>query len=173
MYDWVVRASAKGVLLFPEGALPDGLDMSDIAEEWSRFNGVIVYRPRAGVPLPQQVSSNSSNAGIADLLNIQLRMMEDISGVNGALQGKLDNGSISGKLYDQQTRNSLIALADLLRTYNDFIRDSSARDVANIMQFYSEARIRALTGKRNPLTITDNFFDSSLDFRISLGAGNS
>lgn len=173
MYDWVVRASAKGVLLFPEGALPDGLDMSDIAEEWSRFNGVIVYRPRTGVPLPQQVSSNSSNAGIADLLNIQLRMMEDISGVNGALQGKLDNGSISGKLYDQQTRNSLIALADLLKTYNDFIRDSSARDVANIMQFYSEARIRALTGKRNPLTITDNFFDSSLDFRISLGAGNS
>ena len=26
MYDWILRASAKGVLLFPEGALPEGSD---------------------------------------------------------------------------------------------------------------------------------------------------
>lgn len=135
MYDWILRASAKGVLLFPEGALPDGVDINDIADEWGRFNGVIVYRPRAGVPLPQQVSSNSTDIGITQLLEIQMKMMEDISGVNGALQGKLDSNSMSGTLYNQQTQNSLTALADLLKSFDDFIASATAMDVSNIVQF--------------------------------------
>ena len=32
LYDWIMRASAKGVLLMPEDSLPDGVSMEDIAE---------------------------------------------------------------------------------------------------------------------------------------------
>lgn len=135
MYDWILRASAKGVLLFPEGALPEGADINDVAEEWSQFNGVIVYKPRVGVPLPQQVSSKSADIGITELLEIQMKMMEDISGVNGALQGKLESNSMSGTLYDQQTRNSLTALADLLKCYDDFIAEATRMDVSNLRQY--------------------------------------
>lgn len=135
MYDWILRASAKGVLLFPEGALPEGADINDIAEEWSRFNGVILFRPKAGQPLPQQVSSNCTNIGITELLDIQLKMMEDISGVNGALQGRLENSSMSGTLYNQQTQNSLISLSDLLKSFDSFIQEATAMDVSNIRQF--------------------------------------
>lgn len=138
MYDWILRASAKGVLLFPEGALPEGADINDIAEEWSRFNGVIVYRPKAGMPLPQQVSSNSTNIGITELLNIQMKMMEDISGVNGALQGRLENGSVSGTLYSQQTENSMTALADLLKSFECFISDATEMDMSNLKEFYGK-----------------------------------
>lgn len=170
MYDWILRASAKGVLLFPEGSLPDGVDINDIAEEWSRFNGVIVYRPRAGVALPQQISSNSTDIGITGLLEIQMRMMEDISGVNGALQGKLDNGSMSGTLYDQQTRNSLTSLVDLLKSFEDFIRKAEETDVSNIRRFYSERKIAGITGRR-PGFVTDlsdssSFHDTVSDFSI-------
>lgn len=164
MYDWILRSSAKGVLLFPEDALPEGVAISDIAEEWSRFNGVIVFRPNAGSPLPQQVHSNSANNGITDLLNIQLKMLEDISGVNSALQGKLDSNSMSGTLFDQQTRNSLTALADLLKSYNDFILEASAMDASNIRQFYTPSRIAAILGEENPFEETENFFDPGLDF---------
>lgn len=135
MYDWILRVSAKGVLLFPEGALPQGMDMNDVAEEWTRYNGVIVYRPKPGVPLPQQVSSNSADIGITELLNIQLRMMEDISGVNGALQGKLENGSVSGTLYSQQTRNSMTALEDLMRTFELFIKEAAETDLSLLQQY--------------------------------------
>ncbi|MDE6296783.1 MAG: hypothetical protein K2L89_02970, partial [Muribaculaceae bacterium] len=166
MYDWILRASAKGVLLFPEGSLPEGVDISDIAEEWSRFNGVIVYRPRVGVPLPQQVHSNASNNGITDLLSIQMKMMEDISGVNNALQGKLDSTSMSGTLYDQQTRNSLTALADLLKSYNDFIMEATAADASNIRQFYSPSLIGAIIGERESFENGENFFNSTFDFSI-------
>ena len=84
LYDWVMRASAKGVLLLPEGSVePENL--REVADQWSRFNGVIVYKPKAGVPDPRQVSGNAANIGITELLDIQLKMLEDVSGVNGAL----------------------------------------------------------------------------------------
>lgn len=184
MYDWILRASAKGVLLFPEEALPDGIDIADIAREWSRFNGVIIFSPKPGTPLPQQVSSKCSDIGITELLNIQMKMMEDISGVNGALQGKLDNASMSGTLYSQQTRNSMIALADLLRSYADFIIEGTRADASNIRQFYTPRRIAAITGASSPvsspgsssesslgsspLSDTDLFFDNTLDFSFTL-----
>lgn len=172
MYDWILRASAKGVLLFPEGSLPEGTDINDIADEWSRFNGVIVYRPKAGIPLPQQVSSNSTNIGITELLNIQLKMMEDISGVNGALQGKLDSSSMSGTLYNQQTQNSLTALADLLKSFESFVADATAMDISNIRQFYGPAKIAAVAG-RNPgyapsLRSRRDFRGDRRDFRIEI-----
>lgn len=146
MYDWTLRASAKGLLLFPENSFPEGVDINDVASEWGRFNGVIVYRPHAGMPMPQQVSSTTANTGITDLLNIQMKLMEDISGVSGALQGRLDSSSMSGTLYNQQTQNSLIALTDLLRTFNGFISEATKMDVSNIRQYYTSERIRKILG---------------------------
>ncbi len=129
LYDWVIRSSAKGVLLFPESALPDDVDIDAISDEWSRFNGVILFRPKAGMPLPQQVSGGASQAGITDLLNIQLKMFEDVSGVNGALEGKLNSGAVSGTLYTQQTRQAMTALLDILESYNAFILEGARLDV--------------------------------------------
>ncbi len=53
MYDWIMRASAKGVLLFPEECLPKGMSMEDVADEWARFDGVIMIKqPKTGTALP-------------------------------------------------------------------------------------------------------------------------
>ena len=129
LYDWVIRSSAKGVLLFPESALPDDVEIDDISDEWSRFNGVILFRPKAGMPLPQQVSGGASQAGITDLLNIQLKMLEDVSGVNGALEGKLTNSNVSGSLFNQQTRQAMTALLDILESYDSFILEGARLDL--------------------------------------------
>ena len=74
-------------------------------------------------------------------------MMEDISGVNGALQGKLESNSMSGTLYNQQTQNSLTALADLLRSFDDFVMQATHADVANMLRFYTRDVIRDITGE--------------------------
>lgn len=124
LYDWVIRASAKGVLLFPEEGIPDKGNIMEIADQWSRFNGVIVYKANTGVPLPQQVSGNNMHIGIGELLDIQMKMMEDVSGVSGALQGRLESRGMSGTLYNQQTENSLTSLRDMLDTFDTFISDS-------------------------------------------------
>ena len=85
---------------------------------------MIVYKAKNGVPLPQQVSGNTMNIGIGELLDIQMKMMEDVSGVSGALQGRLESRGMSGTLYNQQTENSLTSLRDILETFDSFITDS-------------------------------------------------
>lgn len=123
LYDWALRSSAKGVLLFPQEAVPPGADINDLVDEWSKFNGVILYRSKGTTQVPQQVSGGTAQSGITDLLNIQLKMFEDVSGVNSALQGKLESSNTSGTLYDSQMRQALVSLQDLLQTYNAFIRE--------------------------------------------------
>lgn len=164
MYDWILQASAKGVLLMPEGALPEGTSLDDIADEWSRFDGVILFRPHAGDPLPQQISSKAVDIGITELLNIQMKMMEDISGVNGALQGKLDTGTMSGTLYNQQTRNSLSALNDMMLSFEDFIKQATVLDSRNIVQFYSRSRMESIAGAGADLRMGYRFSGTDFDF---------
>lgn len=129
LHDWIIRASAKGVLLFPESAIPDDLDLEEIAAQWNIHNGVIRYKAKAGVPVPQQVSTNSTNIGITELLNVQLKMMEDVSGINSALQGQLASGNVSGTLYEQQTRHALTGLTDIIEGYRTFMVASARKDL--------------------------------------------
>ena len=123
LYDWALRSSAKGVLLFPQEAVPPGADINELVDEWSKFNGVILYRSKGTAQVPQQVSGGTAQSGITDLLNIQLKMFEDVSGVNSALQGRLESSNTRGTLYDSQMRQALVSLQDLLQTYNAFIRE--------------------------------------------------
>lgn len=74
--------------------------------------------------MPQQVSGSNSGLGIGELLGIQLKMMEDVSGVNGALQGKLDSQATSGTLYTRQTENSLTSLRDIIDSFEAFVDDA-------------------------------------------------
>ena len=43
--DWVIRASAKGVLLIPDECIPKGMTPQQFADTWAKFNGVVVYTP--------------------------------------------------------------------------------------------------------------------------------
>ena len=127
LYDWVIRASAKGVLLVPEGAV-EPQNLQAMADQWGRFNGVIVYKADPVLPEPKQISGNLANLGISELLEIQLKMLEDVSGVNGILQGNTSGSNVSGALYDSQTTNAMYSLADLLETYRAFIHDCAEKD---------------------------------------------
>lgn len=170
MYDWIMRASAKGVLLFPEECLPQGMDIDDIADEWHRFNGVIAIKTKNlpnGV-LPQQIANNSTNIGISELLNLQLKFFEDISGVNGALQGKPGYAGTSGSKYAQETQNATTSLLDLLATFSMFVIDGAYKDVKNMQQFYDTKRVFNIAGKAgaqieyDPKKIRDVEFDLSI-----------
>lgn len=165
--DWIMRASAKGLLIFPEDCLPKGMDISEIADEWSRFNGVIVIR-KGAKNLPQQVANNATNIGITELLNLQLKLVEDISGVNGSLQGKPGYSGMSASLYSQQTQNATTSLLDLLDSYSTFVVDGAYKDVKNIQQYYDSKRVFNIAGKSgaqveyDPKKIRDVEFDLSI-----------
>lgn len=167
LYDWILRASAKGVLLFPEDCLPEGMSLEDIADNWARFDGVMAIKAKPGAPMPQQISSNSTNIGITELLNLQLKLFEDISGVNGALQGKQGYSGMSASLYAQQAQNASTSLLDLFETYSEFVVDAAYKDVKNIQQSYDSKKTVSIVGKKgevvyDPEKIRDVEFDLSI-----------
>ncbi len=168
LYDWIMRASAKGVLMMPDDCLPDGASIDDIAESWTEFNGVIVYKPSKSGNVPEQVANNSTNIGIAELLNMQLKFFEDISGVTGALQGKPGYSGESASHYNQQTENATKSLLDLLECFSCFVVDGAYKDVKNMQQFYDTKRVFNIAGRSgaqieyDPKKIRDVEFDLSI-----------
>ena len=130
LLDQVMRSSAKGVLLFPETALPDGWTWEDARRCWSNANGLLPYNPRYSDAKPEQVCGSGTNTGAYQMIELQMKLFEEISGVSGALQGK--NPTVnSGGAYQLQSENSNIALSDVYDTFEAF-RHQRDRKIANM-----------------------------------------
>lgn len=168
LYDWVIRASAKGALMIPEDCIPEGVSIEEFAQSWTQVDGIIVYKQSKSGNVPQQVANNSTNIGIGELLNIQLRFFEEISGVTGALQGKAGFSGQSASHYHMQTQNATTTLLDLLEGFSSFVIDGAYKDVKNMQQFYDRKRVFNIAGKSgaqieyDPQKIRDVEFDLSI-----------
>ena len=146
MIDFIMGSSAKGVLLFPEDQIPDGMTIDDIASEWTRYNGVILFRPKPGCPMPQQVAINATNVGAYELLSLQMRLLEDISGVHGAIQGKNVSGGMPASLYAQQVQYSTTNLLDIFESFKTFRETRDTKIMKTIQQFYTDNRYMLIAG---------------------------
>lgn len=146
MIDFIMGSSAKGVLLFPEDQIPDGMTLDDIASEWTRYNGVILFRPKPGAVMPQQISVNATNVGAYELLSLQMRLLEDISGVHSAMQGKPVKSGTPSSLYAQQVQYSSTNLLDIFEAFKTFREDRDNKILKTIQQFYTEQRYALIAG---------------------------
>ena len=119
LVDNIMNSSAKGVLLYPADALPPGFSWQDIARLWHRPNAVIPFDSTLQ-RMPQQVVNNGSDVGAYQLLSLEMKLFDEISGVSGALQGREVSASTGSALYERQTENAIIALADIFDTFRSF-----------------------------------------------------
>lgn len=149
MIDFIMGSSAKGVLLFPEDQIPDGMTIDEIATEWTRYNGVILFSPKPGAALPQQVSVNATNVGAYELLSLQMRLLEDISGVHSAIQGKTAASGTPSSLYAQQVQYSAVNLMDILETFKTFRENRDNKILKTIQQYYPDNRYVEIAGVAN------------------------
>ena len=167
LYDWIMRASAKGVLMVPEDCLK-GHDPSEFTENWAKFNGVIFYTPSKNGVKPEQVANNSTNVGIHELLSLQLKMMEDVTGVNSSLQGKAEYAGMSAAMFNMQTQNATTSLRRILDSFLDFILDAAYKDVKNIQQFYDQKRTFNIAGRASARVIYDPAKIRDVEFDLSI-----
>lgn len=133
MLDHIMSISAKGVLLFPDQCLtrraldPERADRErrEIADAWAQPGSFITYHAYEN-HAPQQISSNATDIGAREMLQTQIQLFEDISGVNSSLMGKAASGGVGAERYESEVRNSAVSILDLMRTFADFtaIRDA-------------------------------------------------
>lgn len=138
MHDFITSAAAKGVLLVPEEAIPDDMDLEDIADEWSRYNGVIKYRAKDGVKQPEQIVARNFNVGQFDMINLQMKLMNDIGGVHDAMQGKSLGTGTPSSLYQQAVFNSQTNILDYMESFAWLLMQRDYKMVQIIKQFYTE-----------------------------------
>jgi len=132
-------------LMVPEECIPDGMDLNDFADEWTKFNGVIKYKSKKGTPMPQQISANSTNIGITDMVQMQLKFMQEISGVQGAIQGKAPAAGTAASLYAQETQNAGLNVLDYLESFAGFLNVRDKKVLQVIKQFYTDKQYIAVS----------------------------
>ncbi len=147
LQDFIISASAKGVLLVPEEAIPDDMTIEDFAEEWVKYNGVIKIKTRKGADLPKQIVANSTNLGINDMINLQIKFMQDITGVHSAIQGKQATAGTPASLYAQETANASLNILDYLETFASFCKRRDYKIIQLIKQFYKDRHYQLNGGK--------------------------
>lgn len=145
--DFVIRTGAKGVTMVPEESIPDDMSPEEFAEQWTSVDGVIVYKAKPNIPAPEQFYNRATNIGATEMIQLQMQMMEDVSGVHNALQGKQAYSGASAAMYSQQTTNSTTSLSGLLFRFTGFTEDLAVKKVKLIQQFYDERRIVNIAGK--------------------------
>ena len=146
LQDFIISASAKGVLLVPEDCIPDDMTIEDFAEEWTKYNGVIKIKLKPGQHIPQQLSANSMNIGINEMIQMQLKLMQDIAGVHGAIQGKSPNAGTAATLYAQEAQNASLNVLDYLETFSSFLQKRDKKLLQVIKQFYTEKQYITVAG---------------------------
>lgn len=118
--DRMMATAAKGVLLFPSKCKPDELDWADIVQLWADPGGVIPYRP-VDKGEPHQVVTPLSDPGISRMLQTQIEMFQDVSGVSDALMGRNISAGVGAERYRNEVANASLTVDDLIKTFAHFI----------------------------------------------------
>ncbi len=144
--DFIRGASAKGLLLVHEDSIPDGMDLNDFADEWSRVGGVVKFKGKPGVPMPQQVAANAIPAGLQEMLTMQLKLTYDIMGIHQAAQGQRPPGGTPASLYAMEADLAATNVKDFFETFNYYKQRRDRKVMMLIRQYYNDKRIMHITG---------------------------
>lgn len=175
MLDFSMGRAAKGVLLIPESCITDEVSLKDIAEQWTKFNGVIKLTLKPGVPMPQQIVANVQNYGAREMFDLQLNLSQQIFGVNQAIQGQQPASGTPASRYLQETQNSSLNSKDLFEMFSLFKKQKYHKIMCLIKQYYTEKRFIQVSGKSSNNSEVE--FDpervSNLDFDIDVSSANN
>jgi hypothetical protein len=101
------------------------------------------------------------------MLSVQLRMIEDVSGVQGALQGKTPQSGTPASLYMQQTQNASVSLAEIFEYHNMYREERDMKLLKMVQQYYTDAKLINVSGSRDATYYDPNEM-RDIDFELSI-----
>lgn len=175
MLDFSMGAGAKGVLLIDENMLGEGQTPQDIADEWTKFNGVIAYKSKPNMQLPTQVTTNSTNVSGQQMLQMQLGLMKELSGINEAMQGQKVSNVNTASQYAQMTNNATYASKDYFEKFFNGRKNRDFKVVQMVQQYYKDKRYINING--SDYDKESNIFDpekaNETNFDIVIGRSSN
>lgn len=149
LIDFIRSSSAKGLVVVDEDSF-DSMSREEIIDEYVRYNGVLFCRVKPGKDIRSVITQlNGAGAiqGDYELLSLQLKLINDIAGVNSAMQGKDPSSGTAASLYAQQTENASMNLKGLFDSFKAFRKRRDLKLMQIIQQYYDSPRYIELGGK--------------------------
>lgn len=138
---------AKGFLLVRKRALDNsGITLEQFTAQYTSPKGVVAM-DWDDEPLKQLISNSAASSGDVQMLNTYFQLMDEITGVHGALRGEKTNSNTPASLYAQQTQNANNNIADGQEWYQGLIRLRDQKMMMVIQQFYQGKRFINIAGK--------------------------
>ena len=172
LQDMVLSSSAKNPLIVHSNSL-NGQTPEEIAEKYKKVGAVIALNMKQGQGVPPiEIKGSIGNLGISEMVQVYIRMLQDVSGVHPAMQGQSAASGTSGKLYDAQIGQSSLNSKDVMDTFSGLFRKNrDMKLLKTIQQYYKEPRMLAISGKS--YTETAQLYDPDrvrdLDFDLAIG----
>lgn len=172
LIDFIRGTSSKGVLVVDDEAF-ESMSREEVIDEYVRYNGVLFVRLKPGQSIDgvvRQYNSGAAVAGDFELLNLQLRLINEISGVNSAMQGQAPKAGTPASLYAQQVQNSSLNLRGLFDGFRAFRRRRDTKLLKMIQQYYTDERYLDIAGREyadesrwySPQKVRNSEFDLTL-----------
>ncbi len=173
LYDFIIRNSAKGVLVAPRELLNE-YTTEMLRDEWTRVDGLILYKSDALKTLPnakiEQIKNASVPVGITEMIAMQTQMMEEVSGVSGALMGQEAKSGTPSSLYLQQSQNSSTTLTEIFEYFREFRESRDMKNMKLIQQYYTSEIQMNISGTNynsksivyTPQLVRDTEFDLTI-----------
>ena len=132
--------------MVPQECIPDDMDIQDFAREYVKTNGVILIKKGAYDKLPKQISMNGTNIGAWEMFAQEMNIMQQISGLNGAVQASSASQYAVESLRPAST-NSMMNFVVLFENYNMFCEERDEKLLKVLMQYYTTRRYIGTNGK--------------------------
>ncbi len=143
MNDMAVRSAVKGLKLMPLSLKPDEMTIEEYANQATEYDAVFVYddrkRKRTDAK-PEFFTHSAFNIGTNEMLQTQLNMIHEVSGVTGALQGKTPTSGTSYARYQLEAQNATTSIYPLIKRFNSFKERLALKKCITMQQFYEEGR---------------------------------
>ena len=102
------------------------------------------------------------------MLQLQLGLIDRISNVTGALQGKQPASGTSAARYGMEAQNATTALAAILKMFTAFTEDLAKKKVKTIQQYYEDGRFISTNSNSSDITQFDAVNARDVEYIISI-----
>jgi hypothetical protein len=165
--DYYMRNASKGTLMIDDQALSDEQSPEDVLQAWNSTNSAVFWSSKRGGKEPHAAQAGTMPSGYDYIIQLSRSLMEDVSGVQAAMQGK--QAGTSGVLYQAQIAQASTSILDLLRTYNAFLEETAYK-VLKVMQCkYSGQKAVSIAGQTIPYNM-ETMHDVDIDVTIAEGS---
>lgn len=147
LIDFIIMNSSKGVLAIDTSAVSDEQSIEEMADQYVKVDGVVLYTSKDGGNMPQQIQNQTLPAGLELIMQRDRELLQTQSNVQPALQGATPTAGTSYKRYAAEQQSSATGITDYVASFNNFSLRVAKKQLWTIQCFYDGRRSVQITGE--------------------------